>query len=65
MADRGRPRHAESAERRKHFVRLVLAGAQLKDAALESQIQPLRALSIIDELAALRIVEIDPREAAA
>lgn len=64
MADRGRPRHAESAARRMEFVRLVLAGSQLKEAAIESQIQPLRALAILDELEVMRVVETNRQKAA-
>lgn len=64
MAHRGRPRFAESEERRKQFVALVLAGASLKDAAVESQIQPLRALAILDELAVVSVVQINQQKAA-
>ena len=64
MADRGRPRSGESDERRREFVRLVLTGADLKAATIKSRIQPLRALAIIDELAALRVVALDRQKAA-
>lgn len=64
MADRGRPRFAESAQRRKQFISLVLSGSGLKDAATTSQIQPLRALAILDELGVVGAVEINRQKAA-
>ena len=64
MGERGRPRDAELRRRRKQFVELVLNGTPLKQAALDSRIQPLRGLEILDELSLVGLVEVRRRDAA-
>lgn len=47
MAETGRPRAAESEQRRRDFIRLVAAGVDFDQAAKQSKIKPLRALAIL------------------
>lgn len=44
----GRPRGPESDRRRREFIRLVIAGTPLLDAAREARIKPERALALLD-----------------
>jgi hypothetical protein len=59
---RGRPRNSESRERRKRFVALVLAGTPFTQAAVDARVAPLRALAIIDELAAAGMILRPPSD---
>lgn len=46
-ANAGRPRAAESAARRREFLRLVVAGVPGDEAARKARIKPERALAIL------------------
>lgn len=62
---RGRPRTADQRDRRKTFVRLVLAGHPWKDAAQKARVHGETALGILDDLRASRLVDLDAEEQAA
>ena len=47
MAEPGRPRAAESDQRRRDFICLVAAGVDFAEAAKQARIKPLRALAIL------------------
>jgi hypothetical protein len=49
MTQRGRPRAADSKQRRKEFVRLIASGEDFDKAALDARIGPVRALAILSE----------------
>lgn len=59
-----RPRGSESGARTKEFLRLIVGGRTLRQAAAEANVDPARALHLLDDPAVLAVVVAARAEAA-